>query len=224
LRLAAVVAGFAAVTLLTGCDLMPSDPDEAGMSTSQDARPSNLLKFAEGANSTMWVTEQGAERRPVKELYGVFRRSQRSHESAIAHPCSMARAGEDRGKPISGLRRILLRNVGRRRSELVAQPTTSDDVALGLYPEGSASCGATPMTADGLILAVEGQGDSDVAIVYGMFGDGVVSVDLVIDGVRHPARLGENGFAQEIPDAPGKVLDKVVFKHADGSVSEFPPD
>jgi hypothetical protein len=60
------------------------------------------------------------------------------------------------------------------------------------------------------------------AIVYGMVGDDVTSVDLVVDGKRERAQLGENGFALEIPDAPNKTLGKLVLKHHDGSVTEFP--
>jgi len=219
----AAAAGFAAVMLLTGCS-MPGTASDAGTTTGQDARPSNLFTFGarDGATSTMWLVEQGAARAPVTKLYGVFRRPQKSSESEIAHPCSMTNAGVDRGKPISALRRILLRDVGPRRYELMAQPTTNDDVNLGLSPEGSASCGGTPMTADGLILAAEDQ--DGVGVVYGMVGDGVVSVDLVVDGVRRPARLGENGFAQEIPDATGKVVERMILGHADGSVTKFPPD
>ena len=115
------------------------------------------------------------------------------------------RASEDRGKPISGLRRTLLRDVGRRQYELMAQPTTSEDVNLGLYPEGSASCGAPPITADGLILAAESQGESDVALVYGMFGDGVVSIDLVVDGIEHPASLARTGSRWRSLTRPDKV-------------------
>jgi hypothetical protein len=176
----------------------------------------------------MWLLEEGAERTPVKKLYGVFRRPQKSHETQIAHPCStMAAGGEDRGRPISGLRRILLRDVGRRRYELMAQPTTSDYINLGLSPEvlspeGSASCGGTPMTADGLVLAA--QVDDGDAIVHGMVGDGVMSLDVVVDGVRYHARLGENGFAAHIPDALGKVVEKLVLVRKDGSTAEFPSD
>jgi hypothetical protein len=223
----AVVAGLAAVMLLTGCS-MPGEGSDAGTTTGQDARPSNQFTFAKGITSTTWLTEEGAERTPVKKLYGVFRRPQKSSESQIAHPCSTITAGgEDRGKPISGLRRILLRDVGRRRYELLAQPTTSNDLNLGLSPEGlspegSAGCGATPMTADGLILGAEEQ-DGD-GLVYGMVGDGVVSLDVVVDGVRYHARLGENGFAAHIPDARGKVVEKLVLVRKNGSKSEFPPD
>ena len=62
-----------------------------------------------------------------------------------------------------------------------------------------------------------------VATVYGMVGDDVASVDLVVDGKHERAQLGENGFALEIPDAPDKTLERLVLKHHDGSVTEFPP-
>ena len=82
------------------------------------------------------------------------------------------------------------------------------------------TCGR-PTTNDGLMLA--GQMLGRVAIVYGMVGDDVASVDLVVDGTPERAQLGENGFAVEIPDAPDKTLEKLVLEHHDGSVTEFPP-
>jgi hypothetical protein len=67
-----------------------------------------------------------------------------------------------------------------------------------------------------------GQVVFDLAIVYGMVGDDVTSVDLVVDGERQRAQLGGNGFALEIADAPNKTLEKLVLTHRNRSVTEFP--
>jgi hypothetical protein len=218
----AVVTGFTALMLLTGCSISGNGSDE-GTTTGRD--PSHLFPFGtlDGAASKRWLAAAAAkrpERRPVKKVYGVFRRPQKRHESAIAHPCSMA-VGADNGEPISGLRRILLRDVGPRRQELMAQPTASDELNLGLTPDGGADCRITPLTTDGLILGATLEGDD--ALVYGMVGDGVVSVDLVVDGALHHARLGENAFAAVIPGAIDKALERMILRRADGSVTKFPP-
>ena len=78
-----------------------------------------------------------------------------------------------------------------------------------------------PDDRDELMIALQVFGR--VAIVYGMVGDDVASVELVVDGKHERAQLGENGFALEIPDAPDKTLEELVLKHHDGSVTKFPP-
>jgi hypothetical protein len=213
-----------AVALMTGCDATQSAPDDEAARTTttrQDREPSSLFPFFEG-----WVINEDAERRPVMKLYGVFRRSQTRAEveikpqMAVDAACS-APVGPDPaqyGRTITRLGRILLSDLGRSHDVLVAVPTTTDYVTVALSGMGG-TCGR-PTTRDGLMLA--GQMLGRVAIVYGMVGDDVASVDLVVDGKRERAQLGENGFALEISDAPGKTLGKLVLKHHDGSVTEFP--
>ncbi len=214
-----------AVALMAGCDATQSAPaDEAAPTTTtrQDREPSSLFPFFEG-----WIINEDADRRPVKKVYGVFRRSQSRREveirpqMAVDASCS-APGGPDSaqyGRTITRLGRILLSDVGRSHDVLVAVPTTTDLVTVALSGEGG-TCGR-PLTRDGLMIALQVFGR--VAIVYGMVGDDVASVDLVVDGKHERAQLGENGFALEIPDAPDKTLEELVLKHHDGSVTKFPP-
>jgi hypothetical protein len=209
---------------MAGCDATQSAPtDEAAPTTTtrQDREPSSLFPFFEG-----WIVAEDADRRPVKELYRVFRRSQSRSEveikpqMAVDAACS-AHGGPDSaqyGRTITRLGRILLSDVGRSHDVLVAVPTTTDLVTVALSGEGG-TCGR-PMTGDGLMIALQVFGR--VAIVYGMVGDDVASVELVVDGEHQRAQLGENGFAIEISDAPNKTLEKLVLQHHDGSVTEFP--
>jgi hypothetical protein len=91
-------------------------------------------------------------------------------------------------------------------------------VALSLDPEGSAACGQP--TVDGLLFAAELRKRD--AIVYGLVGDDVQAVDLVIDGVTRRAKLGENGFALDVSNPVGKTLEQVVLHNEDGSRTTFP--
>jgi hypothetical protein len=220
----ALAACALAVALITGCDATQSAPaDEAASTTTtrQDRKPSSLFPFFEG-----WIVNEDTKRRPVKKLYGVFRRSQSRGEAEIKPQMAVDAAcstpgGPDSaryGRTITRLGRILLSDVGRSHDVLVAVPTTTDLVTVALSGEGG-TCGR-PMTRDGLMIALQVFGR--VAIVYGMVGDDVASVDLVVDGNAQRAQLGENGFAIEIPDAPNKTLEKLVLEHHDGSVTEFP--
>jgi hypothetical protein len=219
-----------AVALMTGCDTTQSAPgDEAARTTTtrQDRKPLSLFPFTEGASSASVIGE-GAARRPVEKLYGVFRRSQSSREAEIkpqvaaysACPAPDGAGSEEIGRTITQLTRILLSDVGRGQDVLVAVPTTTDYVGITLFSSGGGNCGR-PLTKDGLMLALQVD-EARFAIVYGMVSDDVASVDLVVDGKHERAQLGENGFALEIPDAPNKTLEKLVLKHHDGSVTEFP--
>ena len=183
------------------------------------------------------LADDGSKRVPLKELYGAFARPQTPAEAEIGAraaadlPCGLPpSAGKDAspskhdfpdlGKTEPQGARLLLRDIGRSRYDLVGLATTRGAVALGLFPGGSGSCGLP--TVDGLVLAA--QSEARGAIVFGLVDDDVKSVDLVIDGASISARLGENGFAQEISNAKGKALDRIVLRHSDGSVSEFPPE
>jgi hypothetical protein len=225
-RLAAVV-GCMAAALAVGCGTIESEPADSGTSTA--TKPMKLFTFVNGTSSstTMWAIEDRVERQPLKDLYAVFRRVPTSRETAITErvaanwPC----AGPEDSKtnePLPELTRILLRDVGPRGYDLVAQPTENDDVAMGLFPGGSAGC-SRPADEDGLMLASEVDQKGD-AIVYGMVGDSITAVEVVVDGVPEGVRLGENGFAHEIPDAVGQTVDRVRLYHADGSVTTFPEE
>jgi hypothetical protein len=221
----AVAVCAIALAVVTGCDVTQSAPaDEAAPTTTtrQDRDPSSLFPFFKG-----WVIGEDAERRPVEKLYGVFRRSQSRREvemrpqMAVDASCSAPGSPDSAqsGRTITRLGRILLSDVGRSHDVLVAVPTTTDLVTVALSG-GGGTCGR-PMAKDGLMIALQMFGR--VAIVYGMVGDDVASVDLVVDGKAQRAELGENGFAIEIPDAPDKTLEELVLEHHDGSVTKFPP-
>jgi hypothetical protein len=225
-RLAALAA--LAVAVASGCGSVESDAGEAGTSSVQDGRPSKLWTFDRGSSSSLaWYVGDDAERdrTAVRKLYAVFRRAQTPREAEIAlrvaTDCISPEGESDEiGEPIHGLTRILLRGIGPRRYDLVAQPTTRDTVSVRLFPDGSGSCGAEAMD-DGLTVSSEVD-ETGFAIVYGMLGNGVTGVDLVIDDASQQVQLGENGFAHEIPDALGKTLHKMILRHADGSVTTFP--
>ena len=163
----------------------------------------------------------------MKKVYSIFRRPQSRREAemrpqmAVDAACSAPNGPDsaELGLTITRLARVVLPDVGRSHDVLVAVPTTTDSVTVALSGQGG-TCGR-PVTRDGLMLAIQMVGR--VATVYGMVGDDMASVDLVVDGKHERAKLGENGFALEIPDAPDKTLEELVLKHHDGSVTKVPP-
>ena len=112
----------------------------------------------------------------------------------------------------------MLRGVGKLPHDLVAMTTDHGAVALSLDPKSSTACGQP--TVDGLLFAAELRKRD--AIVYGLVGDDVRAVDLVIDGETQRAKLGENGFALDVSNPVGKTLEQVVLHNEDGSQTTFP--
>jgi hypothetical protein len=173
-----------------------------------------------GASEVVLLAEQGTKTAAPRDLYAVFARKQSDEEAQIAptllddYPC--ARAGSEN---IAEQARILLHGVGGGQNTLVAVPTADGSVSVAVFPKGGATC-ALPIE-DGLILAADEQGGS--ATVYGMVDDGVRSVDVIVDSQAHRAKLSQNGFAVALHGSNGMDVDKLVLRHSDGSISEFPP-
>jgi hypothetical protein len=207
------------VVLAAGCG---SDGSSSAHST--------ILKFdATPGTSSVFVLGDRSERVLPTEIYGVFRRSQREPEGAIAEhaseatekACGVGSEEEVRpslGEPDADTVRRLLRGLGKGQYDLVAMTTEEGAVALALDPNGSTACGQP--TKEGLLFAAE-HGGRD-AIVYGLVGDDVKAVDLMIDGVTRRATLGENGFALDLPNPVGKTLEQVVLHDDGGSTTTFP--
>jgi hypothetical protein len=172
----------------------------------------------DASSEVVMLAEQETKSAPLHDLYAVFGRKQTGEEAQIAprlvddYPCA------EGAENIAEQARILLRGVDGGQEMLVAVPTPDGSVSVAVDPKGGATC-ALP-TENGLILAADEQGSS--ATVYGMVDDGVRSVDVIVDGQAHRAQLGENGFAVALHSPKGMDVDRLVLRHSDGSVSEFP--
>jgi hypothetical protein len=218
LRAAALVAGC--LVLAAGCG-----------SHDSGSAPRSILRFdAALGTSSVFVLGDRSKRVLPGDVYRVFDRPQAGPEVAIAERASEVteaacgagsvkrKEGPILGEPQADTVRIALRGVGKRGYDLAAMTTDSEAVALVLDPNGSTAC-ARP-TADGLLFAAELRQRN--AVVFGLVGDKVDAVDLVIDGMARRAQLGVNGFALEIPNPVGKTLDEVVLHEKDGSKTTFP--
>jgi len=223
-----LVAVFAA-----GCGSSGSQDaasDNSAPTTSVKA-PSNTTDPSRAEISTSWMllfSDEGTKSEPPQTLYDVFRREQTDDEAKMAPEvvaeasCSMELPSGSRhidyGKPIADKARILLDGIGPGDNSLVAVPTTANAVSVAVFPGGGGSC--VRPSANGLIVAAEGNGDS--VNVYGMVDDRVQAVDVITAGQTHHADLGENGFAAALPGGSEQHLDKLVLHREDGSKTEVP--
>jgi hypothetical protein len=144
--------------------------------------------------------EHDEVRRPASELYRVFSR-ERTPEDRLAE-AAMEQFGpprepsEDWKGPDLGIvrpetTRLLLHDIDGDVSGLAAALTTSGAVCYSLLPQGGASCSLP--AGNGFDVAAQSQGRS--LVLFGLVGDSVTAVDVVVGGETRRAQLGANGFA-----------------------------
>jgi hypothetical protein len=188
----------------------------------------------------LYASSSAEEKRPVRDLYGVFRRPRNDADRTAGELA--ARWGaldfgvevEERGPPAGVTAeawrdalpgailheegRLLLTGLGGAEDMLYAAPTRNDHVAYALLPNGGGGCGAPG--PDGLELGWT-QTQLSSLIVHGLVADPIVSVDVVVAGVTHEARMGENAFALRLERIHESSLERIVLRRRDGTTNEI---
>jgi hypothetical protein len=179
-------------------------------------------------------------KRPVKELYGAFRRARNDADRSAGELA--ARLGaldfgvdlEERGPPpgvaadvwrdalpgavLHDEGRLLLAGLGGEEDMLYAAPTLNDHVAYTLLPNGGGGCGAPG--PDGLELGWT-ETERGALVVHGLVADWIESVDVIVEGVTHEARMGENAFGLRLDGTHGADLERIVLHRRDGTANEI---
>ena len=101
---------------------------------------------------------------------------------------------------------------------LYAAPTSNGHIAHTVLPNGGGGCG-TP-GPDGLELG-RTRTERGTLVVFGLVGDVVESVDLVVGDVTHEARIGENAFGLRFERTPEADLERVVLHRRDDTTNEI---
>jgi hypothetical protein len=181
-----------------------------------------------------------APKRPVRELYGVFRRPRTDADRSAGELASrwgaldFGNGIEDRGPPpgvsaeswrgalpgdvVHEEGRLLLAGLGGEEDMLYAAPTRNDHVAHALLPNGGGGCGAPG--PDGLHLGWTQTERGDL-VVYGLVSDEIASVAVVVGGQAHEARMGENAFGLRLERTHEADLERVVLYRSDGTTTEI---
>jgi hypothetical protein len=177
-------------------------------------------------------------RRPVRELYGVFRRPRNDADRSAGElaarwgaldfgpdveelsppPDVAAEAWRDAqtGAVLHDEGRLILAGLGGDEDMLYAAPTQNDHVAYALLPNGGGGCGAPG--PDGLELGWT-QTDLGSLVVHGLVADVIEAVDVVVGGVTHEARMGENAFGVRLERTHDAALERLVLRRRDGSTN-----
>jgi hypothetical protein len=203
--------------------------------------------FAEDENSEglaqtgsfLFAAGDGA-RRPVTELYAVFRRPRTAADresGELAQTWGALERGPDEhaddlfppelpnhrreehslGEVIEDEGRLLLAGLGGEQDKLYAAPTTKDAIAYAVLPNGGGGCSVPG--PDGLVLSYVWSSES--LVLYGLVADGVVAVEAIVDGEARPAVMGENGFGVRMAAVPQSNVDRIVLHRQDGTQNEI---
>jgi hypothetical protein len=176
------------------------------------------------------------ERRPVTELYGVFRRPRNDGDRsagdvaaregalyfALPEPSRPPSISEEDwhsarlGNVVEAEGRLLLAGIGAEGDMLYAAPTDNDCIALALLPGGSGGCAAPG--PDGLELGWH-QDETGGLTVFGLVADAVQGVEVVVAGTTHQARMGENAFGLHLERTHEADMERVVLHRRDGTTN-----
>jgi hypothetical protein len=210
----------------------------------EDVEPES---FAEGesiegptqSGSFLFAAGDGV-RRPVTDLYAAFRRPRTAADresGELAHTLGTLGCGPDEdvddpfppelpdhlreelslGEVIEDKGRLLLAGLGGGQDKLYAAPTTKDAIAYAVLPDGGGGCSVPG--PDGLVLSYVWSPES--LVLHGLVADGVVAVDVIVDGEARPAEMGENGFGLRMAAVPQSNLDRIVLHRQDGTRNEI---
>ena len=219
---------------------MPENEDE--LLEPDDDEEFDLAGWDAGESSTgsMFVfLSDPAEHRPVKELYGAFRRPRNEQDrragelarryGALDVGISDAdefsdgefpedwRAERGLGEVPEDEGRLVLRGLGGPEDMLYVAPTTNDYIAYAVLPNGGGGC--TEPGPDGLVLTTADR--RRAFVVQCLVSDEIIAVDIVVKGETRPARMGENAFGLRVDDAPGSALQALVLHRRDGTRNEL---
>jgi hypothetical protein len=179
------------------------------------------------------------EKRPVRELYGVFRRPRNDGDrrageladrwGALDFGMEMEERPPPHGVSVEAWRdalpgavlheegRLLLAGLGGEEDMLYAAPTRNDHVAFALLPNGGGGCGAPG--PDGLELGWT-QTELGALVVHGLVADTIESVGVIVGGATHEARMGENAFGLRLEHTHDAELERIVLHRRDGTTTE----
>ena len=138
----------------------------------------------------------------------------RVQEIARADALPELNADPTSGKPIYNDTRLVSGTAARG---VYALPTTKQLVCLGVFPNGGGVCSSPG--ADGLTVGYEIAPNSRPSLIYGLLGDDVRGLDVMVSGVTRQAQLGKNAYVLELAHAKGKRLERLILHLRDGTTT-----
>jgi hypothetical protein len=160
---------------------------------------------------------QTDERPELRDLYAAFARPPNGRDlRAVSHardwynePFDLGR--DSLGRVVPTEARVLLEGLGGEEDIVYAVPTEKGYLCIGLAPNGGSSCGGP--RPGGFDLAYSY--DKDSLVVYGLVGNNVTGVDVLVAARAYAARMGENAYAVRLATTTPEQLRSVVLHYRD---------
>jgi hypothetical protein len=160
------------------------------------------------------------EPRPVRELYGAFRRPRNDADRVGEALAAVAWSGIPWGAEIAmDEGRVFLSGLGGEEDTIYAAPLGDDRLVVAVLPNGGG--GSTRPGPDGLFMLTSQLETGDL-VIRGVVDDEVASVDLVVSGVTHRAAMGENSFGLRLVDTHEADQERLILHRRDGTTNEVP--
>jgi hypothetical protein len=128
------------------------------------------------------------------------------------------------GKPDIRSSRLLLDDVGSWHGAIYAAPTNRGNVCyfVTVGPETCPAGFTQDFPVDVMIFDRDEVGGGSPAAVAGLVPNDVAAVTVVVAGVGHPARLDNNAYFYELPNAEFRSPESLVIRYRDRSTLTMP--
>lgn len=154
---------------------------------------------------------------PVRELYAVFGRSRTAADRGAELLAATSWSGIDWGATIAmDEGRVLLAGLGGEQDLIYAAPLGEERLVVAVLPNGGGGSGRPG--PDGLVMMIH-QLETGELVVHGIVADSVGSVDLVVAGVPHEARMGDNAFGLRLERTHADELERIVLHRRGGTTN-----
>ena len=136
------------------------------------------------------------------------------------------------GKGLGDESRLLLSNLGARKTKLWAWPTDTGAVCWA-WDEGGGGCEVdwafrelTGRRVGFIAVDVDELRAGEPTILVGVVPDDVAAVDVTVAGVLLPAAVSRNGMYFELPDSECALgdVEEIAVTYADGTLEKTPSD
>jgi hypothetical protein len=200
-------------------------PADVASTSGFEGDPTELDDAGGGSGSMMFFLDGGGgatRPEPAQALYAVFHRPLDAGDraaAAFARSDDILLPGEESGPAAGQLGRPLYSDTrlvgGTTGHGLYATPTTSGAVCTRVFPNGGGGCGLPG--PHGVTLGWDDPADGSPGELYGMAGDDVRAVEIVLDGKHRTVAVENNAYLIEIPRAGRGDFGSIVLRLTDGT-------
>ena len=212
-----LMAGVTACGAATNRAYKPADGATVSSTTTAGSSTNDVSTTGDvqldGGFFFLMVFDGGKSPSP-ESVYGVFRRPANEDDRAAAQTARSSGVLTGLGGPEPDYSKGRLME-GTPQTGIFAVPMPDDTVCIAQLPEGGGGCGS--VSAHGLTADYDEGYGGDPFRMYGLAGDEVQGIDLVLSGIPHAATVGANGYELSIPGGRAEDIDQIIIHLRSGA-------